>query len=374
MGLTSHELLTLALMAALGAVVGTVLYWPRLARPGLPAVLGRITTILVTQLAVLVVVGLLVNNYFSFYSSWSDLLGTGHPAVQSVGASTPGGGSSAPATARTLATENFQNGPPQRTGQLLTVRIGGGGTGLSTDGYVYLPPQYFQPGYAQQRFPALVVLTGYPGDARNLVTRLDYPGISLGLLRSGQQQPTVLVMLRSSPAMPRDTECEDVPGGPQAATYFTHEVPQAVAGAFRVIGQGRGWGIIGDSTGGYCALKLAMRDPAAFAAAASLSGYFKAAEDPTTGDLFAGDQQRRNEADLLWRLHNLPPPAVAELLAYSKDDPASVRDSVAFAAAVRPPMAVSVSTVDHGGHNFETWTRLEPTALSWLSEHLAKPG
>lgn len=92
MGLTSHELLTLALMAALGAVVGTVLYWPRLARPGLPAVLGRITTILVTQLAVLVVVGLLVNNYFSFYSSWSDLLGTGHPAVQSVGASTPGAG------------------------------------------------------------------------------------------------------------------------------------------------------------------------------------------------------------------------------------------------------------------------------------------
>ncbi|MCC9305533.1 esterase family protein [Kitasatospora sp. RB6PN24] len=374
MGLTSHELLTLALLAALGAVIGTVLYWPRLARPGPAAVVGRITAILVTQLAVLVVVGLLVNNYFSFYTSWSDLLGIAHPAVQSVGPGNPGGGSSAPATARTLATENVQGGPPQRSGQLLTVRIGGGGTGLSTDGYVYLPPQYFQPGYAQQRFPALVVLTGYPGAARNLVTRLDYPGISLGLLRSGQQQPTVLVMLRSAPAMPRDTECEDVPGGPQAATYFTHEVPRAVAGAFRVIGQGRGWGIIGDSTGGYCALKLAMRDPAAFPAAAALDGYFKAAEDPTTGDLFAGDQQRRNEADLLWRLHNLPPPQVALLLAYSEDDSASAKGAPAFAAAARPPTTVSLATVEHGGHNFETWTRLEPAALGWLSQHLAQPG
>ena len=54
------------------------------------------------------------------------------------------------------------------------------------------------------------------------------------------------------------------------------------------------WGIIGDSTGGYCALKLAMHHPEAYAAAAGLSAYYKAPIDPTTGDSSTANKALRN--------------------------------------------------------------------------------
>ena len=41
-------------------------------------------------------------------------------------------------------------------------------------------------------------------------------------------QPMILVMLRPTVAPPRDTECVDVPGGPQTETFFAEDLPQAV--------------------------------------------------------------------------------------------------------------------------------------------------
>ena len=79
----------------------------------------------------------------------------------------------------------------------------------------------------------------------------------------------------------------------------------AVTAQFRVRTDRAGWAILGTSTGGFCAANLAMRHPDRYAAAASLSGYFTAITDRTTGDLYRGDQKLRNENSPLWRLKNL---------------------------------------------------------------------
>ncbi|MDH6577365.1 alpha/beta hydrolase-fold protein [Kitasatospora sp. MAP5-34] len=394
MGLTSHKVLALSIVITALTVLGTVWIWPRLAYRSWPAVFARLGTIVVTQLAVLCTIGLLVNNSFVFYSSWSDLLGTGNQgpvnlqgAVGAGPSAAPGTGPSpgtstakpvTPAGVQTLGTETVPGTgsagqDPVKVGALQRVRIPGALSKLSTDGYVYLPPQYFQPAYRATKFPAIAVLTGFPGDAKNLVTKLDYPSIELQLINQGRMRPVVQILMRPSPSMPRDSECEDIPGGPQARTYFTQDVPQDVQASYRVLGGAGSWGAAGDSTGGYCALKFAMTDPTVFTTAASLSGYFKAAEDFTTGDLFGGSQQRRNEADLNWRLANLPPPPVSVMLANSKSDGTSYADSQPFAAAVHPPMTVAQATVDSGGHNFTTWVRLLPACLEWLSTHLTNP-
>ncbi|MFJ7248132.1 alpha/beta hydrolase [Kitasatospora sp. NPDC098652] len=404
MGLTSHKLLALAALLAVATVLGTLWVWPRLAVRSWPAMFLRLGTIAVTQVALLATLGLAVNDYFVFYSSWSDLLGREHGAGVIQGASpgapaspgtpgatatpgTPGGG---PAGVQVLGTAEITGaGPgshdPARIGRLDKVRLPGGTTGLSTDGYVYLPPQYFQPGNEGRHFPAVLVMTGFPGDATNLVTKLRYPATELDLLGKGAMKPTVLVLMRPSPSMPRDSECEDVPQGPQAQTYFTTDVPADLRASYRVLGgeaggasgsgggSSGGLGVMGDSTGGYCAVKLGMVHPGTFPAAVSLSGYFKAAEDITTGDLFGGSQQRRNEADLNWRLAHLPAPALSVLLADSKEDGSTYADSSAFAAAARPPLVVAQETVDSGGHNFTTWDRLIPPALGWLSARLPDP-
>ncbi|WP_030260224.1 MULTISPECIES: alpha/beta hydrolase [Streptomyces] len=377
MGLTSHKLLALTALLAVFTVLGTLWVWPRLAVRSWPAMFLRLGTIVVTQLALLATLGLAVNDYFVFYSSWTDLLGHEHGAAVIQGAQGVGNGGG-PAGVQVLGTAEITGArpaghDPARTGRLDRVRLPGGTTGLSTDGYVYLPPQYFRPGGESMHFPAVLVMTGFPGDATNLVTKLRYPAHELDLLGAGTMKPTVLVLMRPSPTMPRDSECEDIPNGPRAQTYFTTDVPADLRASYRVLDGPGSLGVIGDSTGGYCAIKLGMEHPGTFSAAVSLSGYFKAAEDVTTGDLFGGSAQRRAEADLRWRLAHLPMPDLAVLLADSKEDGSTYADSSAFAAAARPPLVVAQATVDAGGHNFTTWGRLLPPSLSWLSAHLHDP-
>ncbi|GAA2788688.1 alpha/beta hydrolase-fold protein [Kitasatospora paracochleata] len=393
MGLTSRTLLLFAIEIAVVAVTATIWWWPALARRGWRAVLGRLGMLLGTQFALLAVLGLLANNYFAFYSSWDDLLGTGNNGpvdvrTKAVGATagpvatpapseqpTPEPTHGPPLPVQELGREAVDSGgkgrDPKVVGEIRTVRLAGARSGLSTDGYVYLPPQYFQPQYQDRKFPAVIVMTGFPGDAKNLITRLNYPGAALQLNLSGRMQPTVLVLMRPSPAMPADTECEDVQDGPRSATYFAEDVPGSVALSYRVSADPQGWGIMGNSTGGYCALKLAMRHPEALPSAASISGYLKAAEDVSTGDLFKGSQQRRDEADLMWRLTNRPQPAVSLMLAGAEHGDGDFRkETDAFTAAAHPPMTVAVASVPEGGHNFQTWTKLLPPALEFLSQHL----
>ncbi|MFE6751838.1 alpha/beta hydrolase [Kitasatospora purpeofusca] len=376
MGLTSHKVLALTVLVAVAAMVGTVWLWPRLSKKSWKAVLGRIGALLATQLAVLAALGLVANNYFAFYSSWDDLLGTGDSGPVVIHNKADASGR---LRVETIGHAEVQGGGAlgrdrAKSGEIREVRIDGATTRLSTEGYVYLPPQYFQPEYEQKQFPVLVVSTGFPGIAKNLVTRLNYPGAALKLLQEGRMQPTVLVLVRPSPALPQDTECEDVPNGAQTDAYFAKDVPSAIQATYRVSADPRAWAFMGNSTGGYCALKLAMRHPDVYPTAVSLSGYYQAADDPSTGDLYNGSEQRRNEADLMWRLKNLPQPAISVLLAGTREGDGNYRrETEAFVAATRSPMKVSYSMLETGGHNFETWSKLLPSSLEWISQRLTVP-
>ncbi|MFF0389125.1 alpha/beta hydrolase [Kitasatospora sp. NPDC004615] len=368
----------LALSALFSAlmIAGTVWLWPRLAKKSWQAVLGRLGTIIGTQLAVMCTLGLVANNYFAFYSSWADLLGTNEDGPVTIQNQMLGRTKGV----EKISSENVRDTgamgrDPAQVGRLEKVRLPGAATGLSTEGYVYLPPQYFQPAFRDKHFPAAIAITGFPGDAKNLITKLNYPAVQLKLSTEGKAKPTVLVLMRPSPAMPRDTECEDVPGGPQSDRYFSADVPAALRSSYRIAEGPGSLGVIGNSTGGYCALKLAMRHPEVFSAAVSLSGYYKAADDPTTGDLFGGDQQRREEADLNWRLAHLPAPGTALLVGGSREgDGDYFSETERFRAAAKgTATTVSAITLDTGGHNFNTWSRMLPASLGWLGEHLANP-
>lgn len=69
--------------------------------------------------------------------------------------------------------------------------------------------------------------------------------------------------------------------GPAGAGVLRPGRALAIAGSYRV--QERGWGATEDSTGGYCAAKLAILDSDVFTAAVTLSGYFHTLRDSTTG-------------------------------------------------------------------------------------------
>ncbi|URN17134.1 MULTISPECIES: alpha/beta hydrolase [Streptomyces] len=368
MGLTGGKVLALAVLVAAALFAVTVWRWPRLAGRSARAVLGRVGLLLATQLSLFAAVGLAANGHFLFYGSWADLLGRERAPGVVVDHPVPGG-----------RVEVLEKRPldvpgghrPQVGGQIQKVVISGGRSGIASPAYVYLPPEYFRPAHSRRTFPAAVVLTGYPGTAENLLKGLRYPRTAYEQARAGRMQPMVLVMLRPTVAPPRDTECVDVPGGPRTETYFAEDLPRAVSEAYRVGRAARNWGLIGNSTGGYCALKIALHHPDRYAAGAGLSAYYRAAEDVTTGDLFRGDARLRNRADLLWSLGHLPQGRSSFLVTTSRKGEGNLRGTRDFIAGVRPPARVSSITLDSGGHNFGTWNREIPPALVWLGARLS---
>ncbi|CAM5620458.1 Esterase OS=Streptomyces alboniger OX=132473 GN=CP975_19690 PE=4 SV=1 [Streptomyces alboniger] len=372
MGLTSNNTLALAVLAAVVLFVGTVWLWPRLARRSWRAVGGRVGLLLATQLVLFVSVGLAANQAFGFYASWADLLGKettqGVVVDHTVGA--PSG-----SPLQVLETRRVRGATglrPSSGGRVEKVDIVGRTTNIATRAYVYLPPEYFQPRYRTRTFPAAVVLTGYPGTAQALVSKLHYPRTALDLAEDGRMQPMILVMLRPTVAPPRDTECVDIPGGPQTESFFAKDLPDAVLAHYRVGKKPGSWGIIGDSTGGYCALKLALHHPRVYAAGAGLSAYYDAPKDPTTGDLFHGDKGLRDRANLGWYLKHMPPSDTSLLVTSSKVGESNYKDTLEFIEQVKDTRLTRVSSIilESGGHNFNTWRREIPPTLEWISGRL----
>jgi len=372
MGLTSNRVLWLAVGFAVLLFVGTVWLWPRLARRNWRAVSGRVGLLLGTQLALFASVGLAANQAFGFYASWADLFG--QEKNQGVVVNHSALGSGGPLEVIDTARVRGAGGSlPQVGGQIQKVDIVGRTTKIATPAYVYLPPEYFQPQYRTRTFPAAVVLTGYPGTAQALVDKLHYPSTAQALAKNGRMQPMILVMMRPTVAPPRDTECVDIPGGPQTETFFAKDLPDALLAHYRVGRKPGSWGIIGDSTGGYCALKLAMHHPGAYAAGAGLSPYYKAPIDPTTGDLFHGDKGLRNRADLWWCIKHLPAADTSLLVTSSRIGESNYKATLKFIERVQATKLTRISSIilESGGHNFNTWRREIPATLQWISGRLS---
>lgn len=367
----------------------TVLLWSRVRGPAVIRGGARFVMLATGQLATVALVAALANNYGQFYTSWSDLVGASGPPpkVATYGApastlSAGGPGSTRPAALPQRlqpATGRMQvlgdthwSSPSQwsKRGKVIQVNISGNGSGITVSAYVYLPPQYFTKAGAHRRFPAVEVMTGYPGSAQGLVSAMNYPGMALNLVRAHRAEPMVYVMLSSTVAPPRDTECTNVPGGPQAETFLADELPSALAHGLRV--QPGDWGAIGDSTGGYCAAKLAMHHPNMFAGAVSLSGYYYARSDVTTGNLWGGSKAVQHYNDLEWLLAHRRAPATSLFVTISKGETHrdGYPDTMRFLRLVRAPMHVTALIEATGGHNFHTWHHELPRALSWLSDRI----
>lgn len=386
MGLTSRSLEVTAVAVALLLVALTVAGWPRLAGRGVRPVLGRLAALAAVQLALLTALALAVNAHFVFYADWDELLGRPDRAPVAVsrgaggplaGAAHAGGALVRPAGPQGLdRVTGLPKGPAARVGAVRSVRVLGRRSRAVNPAFVYLPPQYFQPQFRRQRFPVTVVISGYPGGIMNLAQHLQLPQTAGKLIAAGRMQPTVLVMIRPTIAPPRDTECVDVPGGPQAETFFVRDLPEALRSAYRVGRDPGAWGVFGYSTGGTCALQLAMRHPSVYTSAVSLSGDFAVRNDLTTGRLFGegpAAARREREHDLLWRLRRLPAPRVAVLVASSRKGEPEYGAARAFLRAVRPPMTADAIILARGSHQFATWRREVAPALEWQSRQLTFP-
>lgn len=290
-----------------------------------------------------------LNRELELYPSWSELWG--HPAATGAGGVQPvsGGG---------------------RGSQVVRFTVVGRRSHLTMPALAYMPAGYAA---GARRFPVVEVLDGYPGSPFSWLRGLRVAAVLDAEIAAGRMAPTVVVFPYQTMTPSHDTECVNAVGGPQVDTFLTADVRSTVARLFRVRTDRAGWGLIGYSTGGFCAANLALRHPDLFVAAASLSGYFQALTDRTTGDLYRGDRHARDLNSPLWRVRRLPVPPLAMYLASARDDRGGYADMRRFVAAARAPLRITTALVQRGGHSRPVWRALEGPALDWLSSWLAGP-
>lgn len=358
MSLTSPVLLTLVAVSAVLLPIVIVVLWPRYPRHVGGRLLGLLSIVLCQLLAV-GAVGLYANNEYGFYNNWDEVVGesdAGGGAIDITGLVPPGGS--------------------EGTVKTITVKVPGekgiGAARLPV--LVWLPKQYSELRYRLTKFPTVMVLPGQPSTPQAMFNGFQFAQQATQAIESGKVAPFIAVFPPLMIAPPRDTECTNVPKGPQAETWLATSVRQQVIKSVRADPSGSKWSTFGFSTGGFCAAKLLLRNRNEFAAAVSVGGYFDAETDKTTGDLFGGNAQLRNENAPIWLIKQPPQRQTNLLIVASKTDTdtwtpgAKYADTSKMVTQSSGIPGVATLILASGGHNYSTYRPTLPQALSWLNQ------
>jgi enterochelin esterase-like enzyme len=353
-GLTSPALVALLAVVAAALLAGTLWWWPRLARRSAAAVALRAALLCALELSVLALIFVIVNRSNEFYSSWSDLFGTDSGSAPVVAVHYRASAVAAPVTvtgSRSVPVPGMPGVPP---GRLQSVRFHGALSGVTVPGYVYLPARSLRGGPSgRARLAVIVVISnqlGSPGPfaAEQLAATAERQ------IAAGRLRPALLVMLPATFGA-ADLGCLNLPGGVQAATFFGQDLPQAIQSKYRTSASRR-WGLLGDASGGYCALQLAMTSSQTYAAAALPPGGYTA--PPGASPLvYGGSPQIAQQDNLAWLLQHQPMQPISVLFV----GPGKAQPYLSLASA--PMQATAV------GQPTGQW-QLAPV-LDWLGHALA---
>ena len=361
MGPQGMPLMVLLAVASAALLAGLLWLWPVLARRRVAFVGLRIALLVALQVSVLGFVFVRVNRTYEFYASWPDLLGTNRVVAQ-VAAVRPGAFHAVairPAsrvvalTSSPVAIPGTLRGASGRPagGRLEKVSFDGAVSGIRAAGHVYLPPGYSA---ASRSLPVIVVIGRQTGRGAVGYGAPQVAAAAAAQIRSGRMAPAIIAMLSPAVAGRAGQGCLDSPGGPQAGTFFSQDLPQALVRTYHAAPGPAGWAVLGGPGGGYCALQLATAASGQFRVAVAPPGAYPA--PPGRGES-AGSPWLRSQDDLLWRLRHWPPPPIRVLFA----GPGRPRR---FISLVRPPMTV-VTTSPAGGPPPLT------SVLDWIGRALA---
>ncbi len=368
LSLTGTPLLYLAAVLTVVAPIALVLVWRRRhARSGWLTTLGRLASVAFCQLVAVCCLFFYVNNQYFFFSNWNDLLGTNtqNAKVQSNGPATSGG---SPATGSVGPAVPRHRLVSRGNGRVEVLTIHGAKSNFSGQVLAWLPPQYDQPQFAQTRFPVIMMLPGQPSSPQVILRQYQFGAIATSKINAGKVAPFVAIFPPLMTNPPRDTECTNVAGGPQAESWLAVDVPAAVTKQLRVQRPPDKWVTMGWSTGAFCSAKLLLKHPHQFSAAIGFGGYYQPITDHTTGNLFGGSRKVRLENSPVWLYqHHHGLRGGKLLLITGRQDRESWPPTQQMLAVSRGDPNVSVILFPTGGHNYHNYRSYLPAALEWLS-------
>jgi enterochelin esterase-like enzyme len=390
MQLSDLSLGVVLLVVSLGTIVVTAATWNRGTRIRR---MYRIAALTVSQLCVVVTAAAFVNVPVASLTSWGELVSkatgtaptpeatpTGKKAVHaapSPAAKTPVVTvprvvtprpvqlKAALATAAATAAASAAKRPGK--GTIVKIRLTGASTKFSFDGRLYLPAAYFDNSTPKRRFPVIQFFSGFPGSNIDIAfNRLAlHDALDLAIAK-GKLPPTIVVVAQQYPNPHRDTECLDVKGGARTESYLAVDVPNIIASELRVSQDRAHWTALGYSSGGYCAINLALRHPERYGNVISLAGNTKPNIDKQTGEVF-GKDQRLFDANNPQVTILTPHPALNFFMFSPKGDVGGLYGISGFAPHVTVPDKVTTLYKPQGGHNSPAWRWALPYSFDWLN-------
>ncbi|MET9883399.1 alpha/beta hydrolase-fold protein [Streptomyces sp. NPDC006430] len=353
MELTSTAFLVTLIAGTALVMLAALVLWNRIPGPGWVRWPARVLMIALCQLTAVAVIATWINGSYGLYSSWDDLLGTEDVQNSSAMTGPPPGRARFTLGADGTRSTYFRGPHSKLAGQVL----------------VWTPPAYGAPGAGRTRFPVVMLLHGYPGSPRTWIDTGNMPDSLEQLVQLGAARPFILVIPEIYPGGV-NTDCSNTPKR-KVASWLAQDVPELVAKNFRTLREPKGWGLMGVSTGGFCATKLPLQYPKVFRAGAALD------PDPLVGDPeVLSDPALRERNSPLWLVRHTKGGDVGLFLATSAQDKESPPQQLEAFGRAAAGSGVRVKTLVRpaGGHNFQTWAGMYPDALGWLSTQLPPPG
>jgi len=354
-GLTSPALSYVLAIFAVGTLLAIIVDWRAMAGRNLRSIVQRAVSLVGLQFFVLAFIFVAVNRSGEFYSSWSDLFGL-DKASGSVVASVDTGGSRLQPVVVTSRTPVTVPGNKAASGVLQTVTFNGQISDISVGGEVFLPAGY-RPGRPVRHYPVLVEISNNLTNPSSPYGGLRLAESAAQQIATGQLEPVIIVMVPASVSR-ADQGCLDVapqaatgsaPAAPaiMAATFFTQDLPAIVESQYGASSNSANWGLLGDSSGGYCALQLALTNSWVYSAAVAPDGAYTHPPGPGVN---AGSPELKLQDNLQWLLRNQPMQPVSVLFTSSGSSSLSSAGSAQpFMAMATRPMRVSTLVVGGGG-------------------------
>jgi hypothetical protein len=348
--LTSPVLPYLLASATAIALVVILVTWPRLAPGRFLPVMARAASLLMLQVLVLGLIFVIVNRSNEFYASWQDLLGLNKSPAHVAGGPATTITSQQPLVVLRRSAVRVA-GYASAGGTLEMVRVHGPLSGLTATGDIYLPAGY--KARARRRYPVLIAISEVPPASASPYSAGRLADSAAVQMSTGAMPPVIIMMLPAAVSA-TDPACLNVPppfrksrlAGPAVLgeTFFAQDIPAVLASSYDVSSQPANWALLGNASGGYCALQLALDNSFVFSAAVVPRGAYAAApgrRDVPDNPLF------RDQDSLLWQLGHLPMPPVSVLFA-GPGLQAGVGAAAPFLASARPPLEVSFTALGTG--------------------------
>ncbi|MGW4913708.1 alpha/beta hydrolase [Streptomyces sp. NPDC004270] len=373
MSLTGTPFLYTTIVLSLVALILPLVLWSRMRGPKAVRTVARVLMLLFAQATAVTLIFVVVNNQNDLYDNWADLLGTGDHVQQAANLGQDGTGGIAlkrlPKVRQTFTAA--EGAAMHAAGGVRVTQLKGRVSGVNAEVYVWLPPQYDEPGYRNHRFPVVELLPGYPGSAKAWFGSLKVHEQLLPLMRSGRVAPFILVAPRTNLLAGVDTGCANIPGTVNADSWLSIDVPRMVTDNFRAAAAPANWAVAGYSAGAHCAVKLAVAHPDRYRAAISLSGYNDPIGERNSLAAQSVTLRERNNPYLLLRKAAAPPRIALYLSGESGD---GYQAGVALEQLAKAPTTVHVVFLPRsaGGHNMALWRPQVPAVFEWLTVNMGQ--